>query len=342
MEQGAKDPSAGNMWLDRRISDTLLGALDVNGPLHSLITRRNIEPSLLDVQLRRAPKNPSHCWASLYVGLTTVLDVHERAGAIWLDAHPTHKKNGRFDPSWSVPRPLDAMVRAWPQVEDYLNKAISRLDGHHTDFEGRMHAAMCSGYPSSYRVINREASPSFESEPVKKHLIERIGQPLWEAMSLASSREPWWPGVRYAKSPKRFGTSPDVLALDGEGRLLVIEAKPPGALEGITWGPVQVRFYADMFAELFRRQPSASDHIAIMLEQRIALGLTSPGRVDLAKPLRIVPVLAIGAGRASREAIKRATMVQDAINECAKPTAPVSRPEVWVLHTDGEPSLVLG
>jgi hypothetical protein len=159
--------------------------------------------------------------------------------------------------------------------------------------------------------------------------------------TLSRNPGPWWPGRRYEKNPKRFGTSPDILAIDDAGRLLVIEAKPPGALEGIAWGPAQVGFYGSMFGELFKRNDDTASVISRMLEQRVALGLTEPGRMDLAAPLRIVPVLAIGAGRASYQALARACLVQNAISAKIKPTLPITRPEIWILDPSGEPSLVL-
>jgi hypothetical protein len=329
------------MWFDRRISDQMLEALRT-GPLRFLADLRNHDP-LIDLQLRRASKDAAHCWVSCYVGLTTVLDVHERDGRFWLDAHKTHREAGGFDDAWKTPASLTQLSRISSRVKTYVKTAVAQVDVHHIEFEGKVHAAMCSGAPPKYRVIQREASPSFSSRDVKEALIDELGKPIWDAVRAAPppGEGDWWPGVRYSKNLKRFGTSPDVLAVDDDGRLLVMEAKPPGALDGITWGPAQVWFYGLMFAELFDKQPEAGDHITGMLKQRISLGLTAPGRTELATPLRIVPVLAIGSGRASRKAIKRATLVQDAINAGAKEKGRVARAEVWLLDAAGEPALVM-
>lgn len=189
-------------------------------------------------------------------------------------------------------------------------------------------------------MIDRESSIAFASAKVKARIIDELGSPIWEAIRAGGPAEAWWPAVRY-KKPKAFGTGLDILAVDEEGRLLIVEAKPPGATEGITWGPAQVRFYADLYARLFASNPDVEDHVASVLEQRVSLGLTSPGSSTLARPLRIVPVLAIGAGRASRAAIKRAVMVQEAIDARAKAALPVTKTEFWLLDASGEASLVL-
>jgi hypothetical protein len=328
------------MWFDREASTELFTALR-DGPLRPLVARRDDHRLLLDIQLRRNVRDAKHSWVSLYAGLTTVLDVHEREGMVWLDAHPTHRAKGGFDPAWREPRSTAKIRNLWPRLDAYLDRVIAKLDPHHVDLEGKVHAALCSGYPTTFRVVNREASPAFSSERVKAKLIQGIGQPLREAISAVTSDEPWWPGVRYATKGKRFGTSPDVLAIDDAGRLLVIEAKPPAALEGIAWGPAQVRFYADLFAELFRNDPHAGESIRTMLEQRVTLGLTVSGRTTLTQPVRIAPILAIGAGRASRKTIGRAVTVLDALEEGASRRPSVAPAEIWLLDPSGEPSLVL-
>ena len=328
---------ARDVIFDRVVSHELLSVLAA-GVLHPLIDRRNANLAELDVQLRR---KSGDSWVSLYAGLTTVLDVHEGGGAFWLKAHRTHRSAGGFDPAWFTKRSLASLKEIWPEVERYVDRALAKVDRHHIELEGKVHAAMCSGQASSYRVINREADPSFASGLERTRFVQATGAPIWQAVRADRNPEPWWPGRRYEKNPKRFGTSPDILAIDDAGRLLVIEAKPPGALEGIAWGPAQVGFYGSMFGELFKRNRDGASVISRMLEQRVALGLTEPGRMDLAAPLRIVPVLAIGAGHASYQALSRACLVQNAISTKVKPTLPITRPEIWILDPSGEPSLVL-
>jgi hypothetical protein len=325
------------MTFVRAVSDVLMTAL-ATGVLHSLIEMRDADPAVLDVQLRRIR---SDSWVSLYAGLTTVLDVHESGGNVWLKAHRTHGRAGGFDLTWFEKRSMASLEAIWPKVQGYATRALAKVDPHHIELEGKVHAAMCAGQASAYRVINREADPSFATGLERADFVQATGARIWDAVTADPNLERWWPGIRYKDNPKRFGTSPDILAIDNAGRLLVIEAKPPSALEGIAWGPAQVAFYGSMFGELFKRNAEASTDITRMLEQRVRLGLTRPGRLDLASPLRIVPVLAIGAGHASYQAIARACLVQNAISAKTKPTLPITRPEIWVLDPVGEPSLVL-
>jgi len=334
------------MNFDRRIPEAMRSAL--GGPLSPLLARRNQAPALLDLQLRRDSQNTSHSWASLYVGLSTVLDVHVKVtnvwdgpGEFWLAADKAYRANGDFPDSWRTPMSIDQLAEIWPKVDRYLDRVIPEVGARFTEKEGVVHAAMCSGRATSYRVIDREASPAFKNDTIKKDVIRELGAPLHAAIAKDPCREDWWPAVRYAANPKQFGTSPDILGVDGDGRLLIIEAKPPEATDGITWGPAQLRFYADLWARLLSYNPDVTDYVISMLEERVALGLTPPGPSTLARPRRIVPVLAIGAGRASRAALKRAVMVQEAIDAGARRPKSVAKTEFWILDPSGEPAAVL-
>ncbi|MEX1046435.1 MAG: hypothetical protein WD757_03115 [Actinomycetota bacterium] len=326
-----------DMNYDRRIPRALRTALD--GTLQPLVERRNENPALIDLQHRRDTKDAAHSWVSLYVGLSTVLDVHARdtdksgeTADFWLATHATYRANSGFEAEWSQPMSSSRLSDQWKDVDRYLDRVTLAVKKQFTEQEGLVHAAMCSSKPESYRAIDREAAPAFRNDATKSRLIEQIGKPILEAVAADDCKEDWWPSIRFASSPKRFGTSPDILAIDKAGRLLVIEAKPSRATDGITWGPAQLRFYADLWAALLASNPSVKDNIASMLETRVSLGLASPGQSTLAKPLRIVPILAIGAGRASRTAIKRAAMVQEAIDAGAKNASPVAKPSsgFWI------------
>ncbi len=74
------------------MSPPLLQALAPDGPLRGVISWRNADPGLRDVQLRREPKGTAS-WVSLYLGLTSVLDVYEEDGrAASTRTGPTKKR----------------------------------------------------------------------------------------------------------------------------------------------------------------------------------------------------------------------------------------------------------
>ena len=100
------------------MSPELLAELQPGGRFDGLVRRRHEWPWVADVQLQRA-QGPE-CHASLYIGLTAVLNVRERRGEFALSAHKTHRAAGRFDPSWSVFQSPATLAQDWPAVDAYL------------------------------------------------------------------------------------------------------------------------------------------------------------------------------------------------------------------------------
>ena len=312
---------------DRRVSSALLKALQ--GPLSSLLVFRALDPSLRDVQLRREPW-ATRCWASLYLGLTSVLNVQERAGLFRLNAHPTHKKRGHFDEAWTQWRPLSQLVVLWPEVEEYLDRIQYRIDRRWLDAEGRVHALLANTDVSGMTVLNREASHSFSDTPIREARKEVWRVPLEQAMAAADDGSAWWSGVRQVA----FGTSPDFVAVDAEGRLLVVEAKPAHALAGIVRGPAQVAFYAAMWATWLEENGDV-DRLEEELAQRAALGLLPSGApLTIARPVQVVPVLAIGPGSASAETWPRLQAVARVVHGVVQS---VQALEVVLLDAEGVP-----
>jgi len=137
---------------------------------------------------------------------------------------------------------------------------------------------------------------------------------------------PWWPSIT------SLGTGCDFLAVDDDGRLLALEAKPANASQGIAKGPLQVALYADLLRAWV---DDVVDHVEIvsgMFDQRVQLGLAPPGLLVLPSPT-VVPVLAIGEGAASAEAMRRAMSVASAlVPATALGVAPL---EIWTLDSAG-------
>ncbi len=312
---------------DRRVSPALLAALQ--GPLASLLAFRALDPSLRDVQLRREPWG-TRSWASLYLGLTSVLDVDERAGQFRLRAHDTHKKRGQFNESWTQWRTLDQLVVIWPEVEKYLDRIQHRVDRKWLDAEGRVHALIANTHASGMMVLNREASHAFTDSPIRDARKEVWRLPLEQALAVADDGSAWWPAVREVA----FGTSPDFVAVDEAGRLLVVEAKPAQAMAGVVRGPAQVAFYAAMWAAWLKEYGDV-DRLEDELAQRAALDLLPPSApLTIARPVQVVPVLAIGPGWVSAEAWPRLQAVANAVHGVV---AGAQALEVLLLDADGVP-----
>jgi hypothetical protein len=330
---GAWAKTGATMHYDRTVSAALLDALRPEGPLHSLIQWRHADPALRDVQLRKQPKGPAS-WASLYLGLTSVLDVYEQGGQFRLAAHGTHRAAGRFDPSWGTWQPLDVLAARLPQVDQYLLRVVPMVHPRWLNREGRVHALLAASPHTGISVINREASISFSNQPIKDETCRAWSDTLLAPLAATGRTESWWT----TQLTKKLGTSPDFVAVDDDGRLLVIEAKPASAAAGITGGPVQVSFYATMYAAwLAEAAAAAREGLQRELDQRRQLGLDPSGSDRrLVTPTSVVPVLAIGPGIVSPEVWSRLGALRDALGTIAS----VQPLEVWRLAADGTPRSV--
>lgn len=324
-----------DILFDRRASDTLMDVLSAPGPLNGLIQRCLSNRTLLDVQLRREPKG-ARSWASLYVGLTTVLSVDELNSKFRLRAHKHYVATAGFDDAWREWSDLAGLIHRWPAVEAYLDRAERSAPKALKQTEGVVHAAIAACSSPAYRVVNREVSPAFASVTKRSEICAIIADPIERAIVDAAEGQPWWPSIRNHGKLPHLGTSCDFLAVNAE-RVLAIEAKPASALQGIVWGPAQVRFYAELLALWLRSDPAGLGCIETMLEQRVALGLSAGGSLRLGRPPVVVPVLAIGAGAASAQARSRMRAVASALDTCLG-DAGVAPLEVWRLDIAGVPA----
>lgn len=300
------------MYYDRRVSPSLVNELSPNGAFAEL-ARLARTWHLADLQLR-GYTGKSRCWATLYVGLTKVIDVFERNGTFWLAgkvADPT------WDPAWQSAHPA-SWFKDQLKVGDYLRGAIGRVADRFTN-EGAVQAMLCTRASHLFSVIDREAVIGFENAAARARLYEALQRPLANACRLDPST-PWF-------KPRTFGGELDLLAVDDGGRLLVVEIKPGSATSGIAWAPLQATFYARLFrAWADEAGVGSRTTLESMLQRRITLNLSRDRIRPLSYPLDIVPVVAIGGVPKSPKAIGRLQHVQNALLDAGEGEGAM---EVW-------------
>jgi hypothetical protein len=301
------------MRYDRTVSPALLQALGPRGPFGFLVDESKGQ-HLADLQLRAYP-GKAECWATLYVGLTKVLDLHERKGSFWLRRSSpsvpkapsaidalTAQRDLLWNATWTSPRPAEDWVPETTAVATYVDVAIRAVAARFSH-EGAVQAMLCTRASDLFSVVDREAVIGFPSTAARTATYSAIQNPL--ATACTDSSVPWC-------TPKSFGGELDLLAVDDAGRLLVIEVKPGSAGSGVTWAPRQAVFYASLFQAWADEVGStAGEAILSMLDQRQKLGLTSAPDRPLQEPLEIVPIVAIGGGPPSAAITKRMWTVRD-------------------------------
>ena len=295
------------IWYDRRISNELKAELEPAGRLSRLVQFARGR-HLADVQLRKS-RDGSRSWVSVYAGLTKILDVENRRKEFRLRADSSYIDRNQTGAAGSTPLPWNewrsakALMTQWPAIQAYLAAQFKDV-GNKFINEGAVQAMLCAHGGDTFRVIDREAVLNFASTNVREDVYRELRDPLVQALA-DSGGNAWW-------KPPSPGGEVDLLAVDSEGRVLVIEVKPANSLTGITWAPLQVAFYA----RLFRRWAEEARHDAVdileaMLQQRVSLGLEERGGIPLKDPVEFVPVIAIEDPPRSHDALKRLGLVRD-------------------------------
>lgn len=297
----------GDLRYDRSVT-TEFASLFQSGFASSLVDyARGKYP--IDFQYRKDPKTGRQ-WATLYVGLTAVVNVLDKGiKGLALDAHKTYRapalKLGWND-EWALPASPDVWDERWPLVEAYLERAVPKIvtDGRYVKTEGIVQASVSGHFGDHSRVvIDREALPYFRNTATKDQIHATYNDPLVKALN---DRRPV-PGV----PPARFGMECDALAIDAAGHLVAIEIKP-GSVSSLAWVPAQATMYARILQHWVDHDPTWQATIRRMFTQRQALGLV-PTDFKLPKlQPRVVPAVAFQRV-ASPVYIERMYDVQDAL-----------------------------
>ncbi len=325
---------------DRRVTAALMDILGPDGPLGGVTAFVHEVRPRLDLELRSV-QGP-RCHASLYMGLTSVLDVREQQGVFWLAVHDRHRSAGSFDVAWASGQPAEDWWPAVGAVDLYLRRIVAdgAVDPRWWRAEGQVQNVMCAGSHSQYGVVQREAVVWSDGGPSVADVVTELSDKLWALVRAAQCTEAWWPGVRDRGTRPAMGEEADALAVGADGRLLCIEVKDASNLKGIVWAPAQVALYAELFARWLTEDPDAVTALRGMAAQRVELGLLEGGWAQrVPEAPRVVPVVAIGAGRRSGEALPRLASLWKSISEFG--VHPLVDPlEVWLLDPSGEPELI--
>lgn len=296
----------GDLRYDRTVNDEFASYFAVGGFADSLVDyARGKYP--IDFQYRKDPKT-NRQWATMYVGLTAVLNVLDKgAKGLALSAHPTyHNRKLGWSDEWLVAAPATEWAHRWDAVEGYLERVIPKVvtDGRYVKIEGIVQAAVSGHLGDASRVIlDREVAPSFRDTSTKDAVRHLYGPPLAEALA---KRKPA-PG----SPPKGFGMECDVLAIDAAGHLVAIEIKP-GSVSSLAWVAAQATMYAKVLQHWVDHDPLWKAIIAKSFAQREALGLAPPAFALPELEPKVVPAVAFQRV-ASQKYVKQMYDVQDAL-----------------------------
>jgi hypothetical protein len=301
---------------DRTGDEELLKALELGGWAHSLVKFGVAGQYALDLQLRGYATKSDETWATLYVGLTKVLDLRYRESKGFRLRAPTTwatSKNG-WRPSWeSSWQPQERLEKEWPDVDLYLERVIPTVNKQFL-VEGAIQSAISGFICDEMLVIDREAALTYTDQPEKNRVKAQMEQPLLDAISRPGEK-----GWR-ASMPSSLGGECDALAIDRDGTLLAIEIKPRSSTSTIRWSPLQARHYANLFSRWASENRGVGEDapniiIEKMAQQRKRLGLIRQDvKLAVQSPIRVQPLIVIGRGY-SEAALEGLREVQGRLDE---------------------------
>ncbi len=276
---------------DRRVTDEFLANFLPGGVADSLVEYAKFAPYPVDLQMRRNAKTGAE-HASLYVGLSTVLDVHRKQDRLTLEANVAYTGGDfGFDATWSTPMTPAELRQRWRAVEDYVEAVLPYAVQKYAGDEGPVQVA-ASVYSSPRRtMVDREVVLNFKDTPTRTQILGQVTTPFVQAVQHVA-------GVT-GSPPAKFGGKCDLLALDHRGRLLAVEIKPRN-VGTIVWSPAQATVYARLLERWVRAKPKGTDHpltvLRGMLDQRARLGLAPLERPGIPERPEVVPVVGIQRG----------------------------------------------
>lgn len=308
-------------YYDRRVLPNFVEVFD-DGCLSKLPELARSDRWIWDVHFRRKAGSTlslGASWFTIYAGMGAILTISRNRSGWAANSHATYRCLGSWPTESADRQPLESLSLFTDRLVDFVREAteLARTNQRFVAREGLVHAAFASGIDNGggglddLRLIDHEASVGFESRVTSAAWWEPFHLRLGSALESTAVGERWWP-------PRLPGGSGcDFLCTDGT-HLFAVEAKPAGATAGITAGPLQVRTYAELFADWIAGEP---EHVAIleaMIDQRHRVGFGGPA-VEVRSRLPVVPVLLVGDGDVSAEAERRAQLVAHAADAVRSP-----------------------
>jgi hypothetical protein len=279
------------MYYNRKLSDSFSKLLESNGELRWLFYLVQKRPDL-DFLIG---KNGSKEWISIYRGLSRVLTILKtrKPGIIKLDGADAYKKisNGLYGQKKLTEDFSSELIRLVSAVsndskfdryynnkkEGYFQNELSRIFG------------ICGKPNDDFVVIDKEVVIGYENEQEKDKLYEKNIREKYKILQKDISHKN---AKRYGRdlNEKAIGNELDFLALDKQGKLLLIEYKHGTNTSGIYLSPLQIGMYFDVFNQFPRAELEKS--VFEMLEQKKRIGLINP-KWNAPDIKDIVPVLII-------------------------------------------------
>lgn len=257
----------------------------------------------------------------LYCGLTRIVDARLSGTDAILTAHRTYKEQDCAEP----------LFRRWRASEPGLSEAIVayarrvEVAPRHTAKEGAIQSAWCQ-IQEPWMPFDREAVIGYECSEAQRlgRDSKTVDEAREELARLASDNRRW------SFPPSTVPEKVDQLAVDSDGRLVLIELKYASASAAtVFYAPLQLLQYVHEWHNVLDRLLPFLQRI---LDARVELGISPIRTPKLLSAIR--PVIGFGADTRSREVAHRYAEVLSVVNGYLP--AGVGQIETWTIG-QGQP-----
>lgn len=287
----------------RAPSELFFKTLLPNGPLHFLLQPWNVQGLPLDLQFR---ENDT---IQLYCGLTSLLSLSLRGPLLTPQASNTYRQQPcaiPFFKSWNLGDP-----QMEPVLQHYLQHV--QVEARWIRSEGKVQSDW-SRIQTPWLPIDREAVIGYENQ--QQQQSARTSPELLLAFQAVEAFGWAKPGV--------VGAELDQLAIDEEGRLVLLELKDAAASK-VYLAPLQLLAYV---IEWSKGREMVREGVNRLVQKKRQLGLCGAQTKEWSGALR--PVVAFGEDLRSQEARRRTEIIQKLVDSfLPEGSVPL---EIWCLQ----------
>jgi len=326
------------MYYKRLISDELKCLLIGGGELHWLL---NLVKSRDDLDFLIGT-NSSKRWISVYCGTTSLLEITFTSGSVRISAHKKYinlAQNNSLNIYGSKETANLNFEDDFVQFLSFLhqNNHLKRhygnkKEGYFQNLFSRQFGILSNG-SEDFVVIDKEAVVGYKNMQVKAKYFDKQREKFKAIKQHLSEFDAKRYGSNIGK--EALGNELDFLAVNRDGKVLLIEFKHGSSTKGIYLSPIQIGLYYSIFQDYIHHyRQNFIDDIGEIIKQKKDLKMISQDFPEVTPSGEIVPLLIIAKYNPRSSALDSFRNVLEICREELKVNSFLSNLEVYEYDED--------